>query len=258
MRIKIEQPKINIKAGVAKITPSAESLEITPSKDAQSFQGLYDNVSVSGDNNLIAENIKKDVSIFGVEGSYDPEIGEYLSNDEAIIKYHTTVYKNFSGFSSHIREIKNLDISEYTTLLSFFENFKALEKVTFKKLPNKPITYQRMFYSCISLEDISDLDTSKATSLSDTFSGCSNLKHVSVLDTTSLSDTFSLSGTFRMCPLLTEASLNNIMEMCINATVISGGWETLKDVGLTRTQAETCMTLSNYQAFLDAGWTTGY
>ncbi|MGN1301209.1 MAG: hypothetical protein ACI4U9_01605 [Clostridia bacterium] len=47
--------------------------------------------------------------------------------------------------------------------------------------------------------------------------------------------------------------------MCINAVGITGSvYKTLKYLGLTSTQATICTTLSNYQAFLDAGWTTGY
>ena len=34
--------------------------------------------------------------------------------------------------------------------------------------------------------------------------------------------------------------------------------KTLAYIGLTSAQATKCTTLSNYQAFLDAGWTTGY
>ena len=45
--------------------------------------------------------------------------------------------------------------------------------------------------------------------------------------------------------------------MCVNATSYSGT-KTLAYIGLKEEQATKCATLSNYQAFLDAGWTTGY
>ena len=34
--------------------------------------------------------------------------------------------------------------------------------------------------------------------------------------------------------------------------------KTLKYIGLTEEQATICQSLSNYQAFTNAGWTTGY
>ena len=47
------------------------------------------------------------------------------------------------------------------------------------------------------------------------------------------------------------------MQMCINATSHTGT-KTLKHIGLTSEQADKCKTLSNYSAFISAGWTTGY
>ena len=38
----------------------------------------------------------------------------------------------------------------------------------------------------------------------------------------------------------------------------SRDYKKLKDIGLSRTQAQTCTTLSNWQACVNAGWTTGY
>lgn len=64
--------------------PSLGSLSVTPSTSAQSFDPAdegydgFDSVSVSAvtsaiDNNIAAGNIKKDVTILGVTGSYDPQ-----------------------------------------------------------------------------------------------------------------------------------------------------------------------------------------
>lgn len=62
---------------------------------------------------------------------------------------------------------------------------------------------------------------------------------------------------FSRCSSLSNESLNNILEMCINATSYTGT-KTLKQIGLTSSQATTCQSLSNWNDFVTAGWTTGY
>ena len=62
---------------------------------------------------------------------------------------------------------------------------------------------------------------------------------------------------FKNCTSLSDGSLNNILTICTNATSYPST-KTLKYIGLSEEQATKCQSLSNYQAFLDAGWTTGY
>ena len=62
---------------------------------------------------------------------------------------------------------------------------------------------------------------------------------------------------FYHCPALSNESLNNILAMCANATSYTGT-KTLAYIGISETQATTCQGLSNYQDFINAGWTTGY
>ena len=62
---------------------------------------------------------------------------------------------------------------------------------------------------------------------------------------------------FDNCTSLTDDSLNNILAMLTNATAYTRT-KTLKYIGLSKTQATTCTTLSNWAACEAAGWTTGY
>ena len=217
------------------VFPETQEKQVTPTKQVQEIvpdSGIYalSKVTVNPIPNdyiipnlqsksiIVTENGTQTITadsgydgLNSVEVEVNVDSGEHLSDDELIIKYKSTNDGNYSGFLNYITEIKDLDLSEFTSLSSLFLDWHSLEKVTFKNLPNEVISYEQIFYSCVSLKDISSLDTSKAKSLRLSFSGCSSLKDVPVLDTTSLSGTFALRNTFAMCPLLTETSLNNIL-----------------------------------------------
>ena len=69
----------------------------------------------------------------------------------------------------------------------------------------------------------------------------------------------SVTGTLNMfynCSKLSNDSLNYIMEFCQELPNASP--KTLYNMGITEAQATICKTLSNYQDFVNAGWTTGY
>ena len=87
------------------------------------------------------------------------------------------------------------------------------------------------------------------------FSSCTNLTTIPLLDTSSATN---MKNMFYGCDNLNNESLNNILQMCINATKVTTSKKTLKSIGLSEEQATKCTTLSNYEAFTAAGWTTGY
>lgn len=113
-----------------------------------------------------------------------------------------------------------------------------------------------MFANCRNLIEIPKFTFSKNVryATDSMFSGCTSLKNVPFMD---LENVSNIRNMFSNCSSLTNESLNNIMGMCISATKITSN-KTLKYIGLSQEQATTCQTLLNYQAFLDAGWTTGY
>ena len=111
-----------------------------------------------------------------------------------------------------------------------------------------------LFQNSQNLIFVPMLDISNATDIAFMFGDCTNLIYIPVLNTSKVVD---MLGTFTRCPKLSDKSLNNILQMCINASNYREN-KTLEYLGLSEEQATKCTTLSNYEAFTEAGWTTGY
>lgn len=148
-----------------------------------------------------------------------------------------------------------LDLSVVTEMNYTFQNCKALKTIPIYNWPLlKSLGYT--FQNCTSLTEIPLLNTSNMTGLVRTFDGCSKLVTVPILDTSNLT---SFVYTFSGCASLSDESLNNILAMCINAVKITNAsYKTLKYIGLSSAQATRCQSLSNYDAFIAAGWKTGF
>ena len=106
-----------------------------------------------------------------------------------------------------------------------------------------------MFFYSYSIEGIPLLDTSKVVNMSQMFYNCSGLKNVPILDTSSVTN---MSSMFSGCSLLTDESLDNILQMCINATSYTGT-KTLGTLGISFSSSR-LQALPHYQNFISAGW----
>ena len=110
-------------------------------------------------------------------------------------------------------------------------------------------------FSGLDIKSAPLFDTSNVTEMEYMYEDCTNLVDLPLYDTTNVINFYNMVNG---CPLSND-SLNNLMLMAVNCNNKSyNGNKTLKTFGLTKEQVQICTTLSNYQAFLDAGWTTGY
>ena len=154
----------------------------------------------------------------------------------------------------NLQTIPLLDTSKVTNIKSMFVDCTNLQ--TIPQLDTSQVTNMRyMFYRCTNLITMPELNTSQVTDMQYMFYGCSNLQTIPELNTSKVTN---MNAMFIHCSSLSNESLNNILQMCINSNTASASSKTLANIGLSEEQAQRCTTLSNYQAFLDAGWTTGY
>jgi len=188
-------------------------------------------------------------------GEYD--VTNYVEANVNIVseynaKILTTGVNNQSAYML-ITELPIIDTSNMTIFTNLFAYFYSLKEIPLVDT-SKATTLQGFCMSCESIKSIPQFNTVNVSGLNNSFKGCTNLENVPVLNTNKVTN---FSNAFYNCPKLSNDSLNNIMEMCINATSYTGT-KRLSQLGLTSAQATICQGLSNYQAFLDAGWTTGY
>lgn len=242
MKINIKPPKINIKFKVQKIYPKLEDLkikpsgqeqvfksdkdgyetvivsavesqelEIVPSKEEQVSEGLFNKVTILGDNNLIPQNIKEGISIFGIQGT-------------------------MSGAwdSSQIRECYRM----------FYNNKEMIECPYFDT--SNVTNMNTMFYGCSNLKTVPQFDTRNVTNMSYMFCNCSNLETVPELNTTNvtnMSSMFSGSGNLKVLPKFEAGKVTSIDTMSYNCTKLTefGG---LSNIGKAYTQKT-----SNYTSY---------
>lgn len=115
------------------------------------------------------------------------------------------------------------------------------------------------FRDCKNLIRFPLLDTSEVTNMSTMFANCNKLIEIPLLNTSKVSASNGFSNTFSGCPNLLDTSLDNILQMCINATSYRGT-KTLAKLGfnVTNYPVSRIQALPHYQDFIDAGWTIGY
>ena len=158
----------------------------------------------------------------------------------------------FSG-CTNLKVIPLLNTSSITNMLYMFNICTSLLTISLINTSNVT-TMGNMFSQCYSLTNIPLLDTNNVTNMNNMFRNCKSLISVPILNTANVTD---MGEMFIYCDSLSDETLNNILQMCINAIKITEN-KTLKYVGLSNEQATKCTTLSNYEAFTTAGWTTGY
>lgn len=151
-----------------------------------------------------------------------------------------------------------VDTSNATNMFQMLYGCKNLTDVALLDT-SKAENCSSLFNGCINLKTIPNINTSSANNIKQIFTGCTKLKNIPILDTSRLTGSSSLQNIVSSCPNLTDTSLDNILQMCINATSYTG-IKTLARIGCNTTNqpASRIQALPHYQAFLDAGWTIGY
>lgn len=104
------------------------------------------------------------------------------------------------------------------------------------------------------VETIAQINTSNVTDMSNMFKNCGSLVYIPILNTSNVTN---MNGMFSKCNLLSSEALDNILQMCINATSLASENKTLQYLGFldsTNFPISRFENLPHWQDFLNAGW----
>lgn len=174
-------------------------------------------------------------------------------------------------FTELVPEVLNIsgggtDLSEYfATTIQINGNYprgstlitKIPGPLTLQQNPGAPsltIDCQNLFAGFKNLVEAPEIDTSKCSAFNNMFVDCTNLEYVPIYDVSMVNN---MSYMFSGCTHLTDESLNNILYMCANVGSSYTRSKTLSELQILTTNypAVRIQALSNYQDFIDAGWT---
>lgn len=243
-------------------------------KNLKEIPAGFNNLTLNGGCNYVFAGCTslKTAPKMAANGTYSSiaSMFEDCTNLESVelftVSCNSTNNTSFQNIFKNCTNLKDITISGSSYGINgWFENCKSLTYIPEGLLVNSfPQSYGVRAFAGSGITELPEGlfqgmslsgSNSRRPDWTGLFADCKQLKHIPVLPMT-FSWSNGLSGIFSGCDALTDESLNNLMATFMPNT--NAGYKNLRFYGISQEQAERCKTLSNYQAFLDAGWTTGY
>ena len=227
--------------------------------------------------NLQSSQIKSGQTVLGIAGATQGELSVTENGQYNVINYDSVNVNVSSGGgtlvlpdgikfylskSTEMGFLKNVDTSNVTDMSDMFNSCSKLLTLDLSSFDTSNVTKMgQLFHQCSKLTDVdlTSFNTSNVTDIASMFYGCSSLVNLDVsnFNIRGVNQLAYIIDCFYNCNNLSNNSLNSILKMLSTCTSVFSN-KKLRRIGLSQTQAETCTTLSNWQACVNVGWTTGY
>lgn len=159
------------------------------------------------------ENIKKDVTIFNITGTYESEYNVKINS----------IFARTSTIQNSITEIQEVDFSNLTNADSKLASMPNLVTVSLKNT-NKITNFTNLFKNDTALKNINLFDTGKATNMAGMFSGCSSIENIPLFNTSkaqTLATMFLNCTSLKIIPAFDGSSLTNVTQMFEGCTALT-------------------------------------
>lgn len=212
------------------------------------------NVPTASIDDYLDKNLMSNASSASTANAYIIRLIKKL-NSPLTLSNNTSLMYGFYEMRAltELPEITN--ISTVTNMESICVNCQEL--VTIPNWDTSSVTTLRQaFTNCYKIVTFPNWDTSHVTSFNQTFRKCLVLANVPILNMSSATDIQSM---YSNSPALTDTSLDNILQSCINANPNLGN-KTLAHMGFEATNYAKAriQALPHYNDFISAGWSIGY
>lgn len=245
-----KEEDLTIELGAQDTALSTQQTRIDELESALDNKIALDLADATSDADAVASDIAKDKTAY-VDGVKLVGTAQGSVPDWSQIGLDETPQSIIDDFDYSKQIYDNWD-SNITTMNSCYSQNTSLvyfPKVDVSNVSNMSNAFNRTY----NLKEIPSLNSVKLTNMWYMCHYSQKLKEIGLLITNNVT---TMDYAFSGCIELSNQSLNNILAMCTNSAITTD--KTLKKIGLSQTQAEICKTLSNWDAFVAAGWSTGY
>lgn len=248
-----------------------KELTVTPTKDSQTIDGVYNKVNVAGDEDLVPENIAKGVNIFGVEGVgniLDLKITDctYLFYNKARLDKYEEICKlideNCENFT-YMYYLCEDEINEFNFETKNGKSFKGMFQYC-KKWNEFPLLdtsngndFSSMYQTCQKGTVFPELNTSNGTNFTSMYEACNIATDFPLLDT---SNGTNFGSMYAYCndqinakPLNTSNGTNFGSMFSNNADMISVPEYDFGKATNVSYMLSSCYNLTNLGGFKDLG-----
>lgn len=205
------------------ITPTTSQQTIIPSQGKNGItEATIEAVTSSIDANITAGNIKKDVTILNVTGTFEGGSGEYNA------KFNTAVTASKNSVTLNLVTLPEFDFANLTNASYFFASLPVSE-ILFKNTQNVQ-NFSFMLQNCSNLESLpAEINCASAINTGSMFYGCSKLTSIKLVNTASIITTASM---FYNCSKLTSVDLGTMSGGITNASSMFYGCSKLTSIPL--------------------------
>lgn len=229
------------------VNPTTQEQVIRADTGYELAQVTINPVTSAIDSNITQGNIKKDVTILEVTGTYEPNL---QNKSVTITENGTSTVTADSGYdgldeveiTTNVVSTKNagMDINGWSSYGYAQDNMHVLNRLLIE-VPNNIntsnwTTFGWMFRTCVIIPriDVSGFNTDKINDMQSMFEGCNKVTEIIFGNNFSTSKVTKMNATFKYCNILPSLNINNWnVGNVINMNEMFRGCSKLADINLS-------------------------